>query len=907
MIIKELEISGFKSFANKTRVHFDTSFTAVVGPNGCGKSNILDAVKWVLGEKSVKSIRGEKMEDVIFSGTETRKPANFAEVILTLDNETKIFRLDVPFVKIGRRLYRDGQSQYFINDKRVSRKEVEELLMDTGIGKSSYSFMEQGQMDMILSSKPEDRRYIFEEAAGISRYKSQRGEAEKNLENALLNITRLMDILGELEREHKLKTSQAEKTEKYRELIARQKEHDLKIRYVNLMEIDSRLQEYDEKLNRKRSEREKLQQKVLLMQEKLELQEKERREKTEELHTKGVTNQISRDRIIEWQNSIAIMSVKRKELDLQKLNIQQQMQKVEKRVKQLNEELAAQNQMTLQLDLHIEDARKALETVRIKLVERHEKEKKTLEAISSNGKSLSENRAYTNELREKMEVVIQDLLSSLKQETAQWEKFSVDRNKKIEALKNTIEKIFSDSNPSPNLSGIDKQTLLSQIDEVSSLPPGLYHILFEKGGVHSRKEELDERIIQAEQRARELEHEKIDLQENLEQLREEERSLIRHQETILGDIKSYNVQKDSFFEKEKNLHEHIAHERSSLQFIQNQFAKLDKDIINLDQEQKNREREITRLQQGIQKEIERIESLEKAVEKLEARKEEMLQAIHRENQKVTEIYDSMNELEVKLGTMIGTREAQIQDIYNDYNLTIDEIKEQIGTMKIQTGAEKAKLSEIQKAIEELGPINPLAIEELKTVQQLVDHNREQLEDLTRARNDILGVIKEIHQKSEELFSSTFRQVQENFAQIFNKLFHGGTVDLHLSEPEKPLESGIDIQVQPPGKRPRSLRLLSGGEKALTATALLFSLYMVKSSPFCILDEIDAPLDDQNVGRFLKMLEDFRGGTQFIIITHNKKTMHEADSIFGVTMEEAGVSKLMSVEINRKAVISSENA
>ncbi len=907
MIIKELEISGFKSFANKTRVHFDTSFTAVVGPNGCGKSNILDAVKWVLGEKSVKSIRGEKMEDVIFSGTETRKPANFAEVILTLDNETKIFRLDVPFVKIGRRLYRDGQSQYFINDKRVSRKEVEDLLMDTGIGKSSYSFMEQGQMDMILSSKPEDRRYIFEEAAGISRFKSQRGEAEKNLESAQLNITRLMDILGELEREHKLKTSQAEKTEKYRELIARQKEHDLKIRYVNLMEIDNRLQEYDEKLNRKRSEREKVQQKVLLMQEKLELQEKERREKTEELHTKGVTNQISRDRIIEWQNSIAIMTEKRKELDLQKLNVQQQMQKVEKRVKQLNEELSAQNQMTLQLDLHMEDARKALETVRIKLVERHEKEKITLEAISSNGKSLAENRAYTNELREKMEVVIQDLLSSLKQETAQWEKFSVDRDKKIEALKNIIERIFSESNRLPNLTGIDKQTLLSQIDEVSSLPPGLYHILFEKGGVHSRKEELDERIILAEQRARELEHEKIALQENLEQLREEERSLIRHQETILGDIKSYNVQKDSFFEKEKNLQEHIAHERSSLQFIQNQFAKLDKDIINLDQEQKNRESEITRLQQGIQKEIERIESLEKAVEKLEARKEEMLQAIHRENQKVTEIYDSMNELEIKLGTLIGTREAQIQDIYNDYNLTIDEIKEQIGSMKIQTGAEKAKLSEIQKAIEELGPINPLAIEELKTVQQLVDHNREQLEDLTRARNDILGIIKEIHQKSEDLFSSTFRQVQENFAQIFNKLFHGGTVDLHLTEPEKPLESGIDIQVQPPGKRPRSLRLLSGGEKALTATALLFSLYMVKSSPFCILDEIDAPLDDQNVGRFLKMLEDFRGGTQFIIITHNKKTMHEADSIFGVTMEEAGVSKLMSVEINRKAVISSENA
>ena len=205
MVVKELEISGFKSFANKTIIRFDHAVTAVVGPNGCGKSNILDALKWVLGERSLKSIRGENKEDVIFSGTDQRKAVNYAEVQLKLDNRARLLNIDRDEVKIGRRLYRDGQNQYLLSDQRVTLREIEALLMDTGIGKSSYSFMEQGRMDMILSSKPEDRRSIFEEAAGISRFKSQRSEAERNLDNASLNMTRIEDILRELDRELKVK------------------------------------------------------------------------------------------------------------------------------------------------------------------------------------------------------------------------------------------------------------------------------------------------------------------------------------------------------------------------------------------------------------------------------------------------------------------------------------------------------------------------------------------------------------------------------------------------------------------------------------------------------------------------------------------------------------------------------
>ena len=297
MVLKELEISGFKSFANKTVIRFEHAVTAVVGPNGCGKSNILDAVKWVLGERSVKAIRGENKEDVIFSGTDQRKAVNYAEVQITFDNRQRLFSLDRDEVKIGRRLYRDGQNQYLLSDQRVTLKEIENLLMDTGVGKSSYSFMEQGRMDMILSSKPEDRRSIFEEAAGISRFKSQRQEAERNLENARVNMTRVEDILRELERELKIKTAQAEKTKKYNTLKESMQKHDLKIRLLTIEELGNQLKEKDQKLKKRLAQQEKLRQKSIQTEDKIQQSHAQQQQIQEQLHQKNITNQVSREKL----------------------------------------------------------------------------------------------------------------------------------------------------------------------------------------------------------------------------------------------------------------------------------------------------------------------------------------------------------------------------------------------------------------------------------------------------------------------------------------------------------------------------------------------------------------------------------------------------------------------------------
>lgn len=914
MVIKELEIQGFKSFATKTRLTFDRPITAVVGPNGCGKSNILDALKWVLGEKSVKSIRGESMQDVIFSGTDTKNPANFAQVSLTLDNSGRVFDLAMNEVKLSRRVYRDGQSQYFINDSRVTRRELEHLLMDTGLGKTSYNFMEQNRMDMILSSKPEDRRIIFEEAAGISRFKAQREEAEKNLENAQLNITRLQDIISELEREVKLKTGQAEKTEKYNKLLEDQKEHDLRIKYLNLRKTETSLIELDEKLQKKLQDKEKIKQKIIQLEEKVMLFEKDRDQKQQELHQKDITNQVSREKIAQWQNLLEEQKTRRELLVKEKENIAQQMSLHEKRLKNLRTDLNGQNQLTLELDVRLEDAQATINDLQQKsdrALEQIENLKKEREAYM--GEEAAQN-ATLLELRAEHESVIQELLIALKQEKENWQKheqeqlrLQKDVTEAITGIETDLQSIIDNAKDGKAVTlgdlrkiqtAFKNRNLAEEIGRLGLLGQSLRHLLFEKGGIHSKKEELDEEIKKAQSRLGELDELKKNCDEEISAARDRQIKAQQEQETIRGDLKSFEVQKTSIKEREKNLNDQVKHEEASVKFFKEKYNYTEDQILFIDQEARRLEGDINNLKTGIEKEVSKIESLEKQIARIDEQREKIHKQIFQENEKNSTLFEAVNELEIKHGTLMAGKEALIQEVFNDYNLTYAELEEQFSNSRINLDKEKEKISEIQQKIEELGPINPLAIEELKTVQKLYDHNETQLNDIVDAKKNILAVIEEIHEKSEKLFLDSFGQIQQNFQSSFQKLFKGGQVKLELQDADKPLESGIDIQVQPPGKRPKSLRVLSGGEKTLTAIALMFAIYLVRSSPFCVLDEIDAPLDDQNVGRFLTLLNDFLSKSQFILITHNKKTMAHADAIFGVTMQEPGVSRLLSVELSK---------
>ncbi|MDH5716975.1 MAG: AAA family ATPase [Spirochaetia bacterium] len=913
MFIKELEISGFKSFGTKVKINFDKSISAIVGPNGCGKSNILDAMKWVLGEKSVKSMRGDKLEDVIFSGTETVKASGMATVSFLLDNKNRKLSVDTDEVKISRSLYRDGQSQYYLNGAKVLRKEIEKTLMDTGLGKSSYSFMEQGKMDMILSSKPEERRMIFEEAAGISRYKAQKEEALKNLENTQINITRLKDVQNELNRELKLKEDQANKTKLYNQLIEKKKENELKVHYLALVELEKNLEKNNENLQRKLEEKEKIHQKVLLFEENIKQLDEEKEKNQKELHKKDMTNQINREKISQWEKTVET-NAKRKTYLTSELESQtSQMQKHKNRLDELKKETAAQNQLTLQLDNKLENAEGVLKEISSKIItlekeiQNNEKNFKTLtEEFKENQKSLIT-------LRLELEKVVKDLLKSLKEEKDKWVIHEKEQSNKknhvlskvlaiieelaaIHELLNKKSIIPAQEHVNNLLTSIKEQKWHNLIEEIGDIGEGLRHLLFEKGGIHSKKEEIDDNIEKIEKRNKQIEIEKESLQKQTEEYKTDYSSQVRQKEQILGDIRNIQTQKTNLIERENRLKEQIKHEETSINFLTKQYKRIESEILQLDNYHKDISKEIQNIKKGIENEISLIESIEKKISSIQNKKNEYLEKIHQENQKNSDLFQKVGDLEVKIGTYLGSKEALIQEIYNDFNLTYEQVKERFEKKKIIPEKEKEILKELKRELDYLGPINPLAIDELKNIKNLYDHNKKQLDDVISAKDNIAKIIKDIDEKSAQLFIDSFKKIQHNFTDVFQKLFQGGKAKLSLTDPENPLTSGIDIQVQPPGKRPRSLKLLSGGEKALTAIALMFGIYMVRSSPFCVLDEIDAPLDDQNVNRFLTLLDDFKKNTQFILITHNKKTMSKADFLYGITMEEPGISKVLSVEL-----------
>ncbi|AFM11604.1 chromosome segregation SMC family protein [Turneriella parva] len=917
MLLKELEILGFKSFADKIKVSFSTSVSAVVGPNGCGKSNILDSLKWVLGEKSVKTMRGEKMEDVIFAGTSTRKPANFAQVSLTFDNRLRLLKIDTDDVKVGRRLYRDGQSQYFINDSRVALKEIEDLFRDTGIGKSSYSFMEQGRMDQILSSKPEDRRLIFEEAAGVSRFKAQREEAEKNLENTQLNLTRIQDIQRELERELKIKEAQAKKTAEYNSLMAKYKDHDLKIRYLMVRDSNDKLEDLKEKLSRRHGEKEKIQQKLIQMQERLAALDEDERTLKEELHKKDTSSQMANLQIAQLGQKIEEKETQKASFSSQLAGLKERIGKFEKRIKELKAEAAEQNQFTLKLDLKVSDIQKEIARLQKRIDECAEESAAADADLLRLEAEKAEATKKLNEVHARQEETIRELLDSLKAEKSRWEKTAKNREQaftEIELYCNetsaSLEAILAapdDHLPQmrKDLQRVKDSRIFEKISEkahlLAEMSRGLYEILFEKGGVHSRKEELDEEITALEKQIDLTTKESARLTARKLQLADETSANKQEREKLLGDIKSLNVEITSVKEKEKNLAGQIANEESNMGFVRAQFTEIDRSVVQLAQEQKNLTREVEKLKSSIEKETQRIAGIERDIQKAEEKRRELVQTMKNESGKTDEVFTAINELEGKIGALGGSRDILLQNIYNDYTLTWQELSAQFTSGKMQLADEKEKLTELQRGISALGQINQLAIEEHRHIKEMYDHQQTQVDDILRAQEDIKKVMAEIQAKSETLFRESFEQINHNFAEIFGKLFNGGQAKLDLLEPDRPLASGIEIEATPPGKKTKSMRLMSGGEKAMTAIALMFAIYMVRSSPFCVLDEIDAPLDEQNVGRFLTLLDEFARNTQFILITHNKKTMGKAQVLYGVTMNEPGVSTLLSVELSKAVV------
>lgn len=1181
MHLKKLELIGFKSFAKKTEIFFEKGVTCIVGPNGCGKSNVSDSIRWVLGERSAKMLRGSKMEDVIFQGTDSRDPINFAEVTITIDNSDHALPIQYDEVAITRRLYRSGESEYMINRTLCRLKDVQNLILDTGVGSNSYSMIEQGRIDYILTAEAEERRFLIEEAAGISKYKVKKDEAVRKLDQTDQNLLRLNDIIAEVERNIKYAERQAKRAEQYKVHFEKLKELELQMLAGELLEIENQKKEVEsgkqfiendirvvqESLNgvlgefiaaeqaARAAEQEfieaeqsriQFEQKLLSIQREREMA-RERFHETkssieraaEELKQTDETIQRSEKEIGLKEVEFVSLQEVHKQLSADKLNIENQSSELDQlisersadlsRIGEENFDLAArlararnELQETLMRISSIQDRKKyivnnlaklnsELSTMKsdharidaeifsrqqnihtqsgdiLKSSEDREQADRELQALQIHISELRDqkvNSAHRLEILKNLDgsgfVNIKEMLETMPELQEKYHdvrglldllevqeeyevavaavllehtKAVVAQNPKsaanlIQELKTKgcpqasvliCDQVSESQAPAPISHPLIRERLIqaikiqpgyeklfqnllgdvylvedlheSNVEELVRLAKNArlvtkhgiclgseFHLTLrnsvalpikdyrerekEKSVLIDEIKNLGTQIVAAEQKKAELENivksGQVSLKRGEEglvaqqiQLKQMEtarenlvREIERHQseieletcelyeketdETELGgrqhrtqaeldqlagieaDLKIRTDSANSEILKLKRQKEELlisltraltqfeTHEdterrfQESLNLLKSTFeaAKSRQETLNRDVQEFTERLEKLQTQtenllaqeKTVQSDL--VYSISKAQQKNERRNELFVAKNQLEIQK-TEFQNQINDertklhdLEKRIMELQYKKQAAIDRVNNTYQLSVAE--SEMGAQEEAIDREKmtAAIQELKKKVELCGTVNLLAIEEYEEMKQRFDFLSTQKKDLETSKDELIEAIRKINRTTKQLFEETLTKVREMFKAYFKILFNGGEADLVLVDEQNPLDSGIDIVARPPGKKPQHISLLSGGEKALTAIALLFALFRIKPSPFCVLDEIDAPLDEANNERFVHVVREFLQTTQFIIITHSRKTISMGDSLYGVTMEEAGVSKLVSVKVSQ---------
>lgn len=910
MHLKSLNIVGFKTFADETEINFDPGFTAVVGPNGSGKSNIVDSVKWVFGEKSAKGLRGEKMDDVIFHGTESRRAAGFSEVSILFDNDDRFFNIDYPSVKITRRLYPDGENEYYLNDIRTTRKDIEKTLLDTGIGKSSYSILEQGRVDQILNSKPEERRAIFEEAAGVSRFKLDRKEATKKLEDTNQNLLRIHDIMNSMQKDLEVKEKQSEKAEQYFKLKSDLDESDKNLRYLKLKDFKRRMKKSDEELQEIREKNKSIlsliQNETNLISEKETIKEAKEREIAEidkKLFDHLSKSQIQKEKIAKNKTFIQEYELRIGEI-LSSLELENQATiklEVEKKAIELENERQREIQATLQEEIT------ELESKRVSLELSIKEEEKAIEEKESR---IGENEKRHIILREKQKTVILELIQELenkKRESKEGEEIRNQNKLELVSLTNEFQtklqfalNQLEDSNlaeAKDSLQAIRLDQYSEKLSEFLKKEDDFRNLLFDKDGILSKKESIDQEIedliLENENLTRGIRDNQSNIilfrnqwEETRTQIVELEKKLLESNSRLENQQKEISVLEERIGEIQLRISG--AKEQESV--IREKKESLEKEVEFLEKEIEDAYQEFLSMSRILESEKETLQTL---VEEISGIKSNISK-----NQEVFQnLLPLLSEKERTSSALKVQIDSLVEELYNDYSLTDSELETERGALELDQKAEERRLRSAKSEIQLLGSINPLAIEEYRNIKEIYEHNLKQKQDIESSKKDIEEVLKRINEESEKLFQLTFERIKENFQETFSTLFNGGRATLELTEKEDSLNSGVEIMAEPPGKHVQNLRLLSGGEKSLTAIALLFAIYMVKPSPFCFLDEIDAALDEANKLRFCQILDRFKDKTQFIVVSHAQSTISRANAIFGVTNEEPGISKILSLRLD----------
>ncbi|MFJ7508011.1 chromosome segregation protein SMC [Peribacillus simplex] len=1178
MFLKRLDVVGFKSFAEKISIDFVPGVTAVVGPNGSGKSNVTDAVRWVLGEQSAKSLRGAKMEDIIFSGSDTRKALNFAEVSLTLDNETNSLPIDFHEVSVTRRVYRSGESEFFINNQGCRLKDIIDLFMDSGLGREAFSIISQGKVEEILSSKAEERRVIFEEAAGVLKYKTRKRKAESKLTETQDNLNRVHDILHELEGQVeplKIQSSLAKeflaKKEELEQIEVALTVFEIEELYVKWEKLSQELEKHNEmeqqmagQLHDREAHLKKLRDSLatletsinglqeILLNASEELEKLEgRKEVLKERKKNAAQNKSQLEKaIVEGEAAVERLSLQKEReteilnaLNLEVKGISETLHEKQKSlglfnsdieamieakksdyIEWLNKQASAKNEkqyllqqltqqehknakldmenekfltermditakkmeysqlmdnMTKQLEEHVtyfrnqqnklnaaKDTYQKQETTlykayqflqqaksRKELLEEMEddyagffqgvkevlKAKETLRGIEGAVAELIKvpkeyETAIETALGGAMQHVVvereehaREAISFLKKNRygrATFLPLSVIKAREISANQLSMLKSHSafvgtgssliqyddrHAAIAENLLGtVMITTDLKGANDLAKMMQHRFRFVTLEGDIVnpggsmtggalkqkttsllSRKTELEElhqKLAAMEAKTNQLEKQvkqlKVDVgvqEQTLEQTRKTGESLRLQEQTLKGELREvelqernvnerlqlYDLDKNSYLEEQQQKTARLEELEELLESCKTEIEGLDRLISEMTEQKQsqqsskeslaeetnelrvmlaskrgqlqNQKEKMERIESDLSKETSRLaenkddlglltnemtdsssgeESLEDmaqqklldkngAIEGITIKKQEKNElltevetlelSLKEENRIYRGIIEVIKDEEVKLTRLDVELENRLDHLREEYTISFEGAKEQYPLMMPAEEAQK-RVKLIKLAIEELGTVNLGAIDEYARVAERYEFLLSQKEDLQQAKDTLFQVIDEMDDEMKRRFADTFYSIREEFEQVFKALFGGGRAELKLTNPDDLLNTGVDIIAQPPGKKLQNLSLLSGGERALTAIALLFSILKVRPVPFCILDEVEAALDEANVVRFSQFLRKFSRETQFIVITHRKGTMEEADVLYGITMQESGVSKLVSVRM-----------
>lgn len=1182
MYLKRLELQGFKSFADKTILELMPGITTVIGPNGSGKSNISDAIRWVLGEQSMKSLRGTKSLDIIFAGTQNRKSLGFAEASLVFDNSDGALPIEYTEVTVTRKIYRSGETGYYINKVPCRLKDVLELFMDTGIGKDGYSIIGQGKIDEILSNKSEDRRHIFEEAAGIVKYRTRKQESEKKLEHTKLNLLRINDILTEIEGNLEPLQMQADKAKKYLNLreelknieiglfvynIEKYKQdlekvvQDIEImqsqcndeegrlervkilkeelkssideitetienmsnigfesqkqieqlnsdinvaktriannnenndRYLKeIEEQNAKIQELKEEIEQKNAKKDNLKQNKEKFEKELNEKQAELDKLTEKLSSKELeiegykhTVEENTDKKYELQSEINAQNINYQNFEKRQAQIKQEMQSTiseldgtrlnkEDIAKQFNEienkknkaqnslnevakqrEEANQKIKSFESNINILSSEMRIKESRLKFLIETEKEKegyiksvksllKDCENIKELGKGMNGVLANIIEVPDDLQTAIEMCLGASLQnivtetETdakrlvehlrknnlgrASFLPISSVRGKKLDKIKGNESGVIGIASDLVKYNKKYEQIILNLLGRtviVDNMDTAIkvakqngytFRIVTTEGdlinpsgaitgGSVAKKtvnilgrgkeiEKLEKEIKNLKQKIEKLENDKQNYEESIEGILElsanlekelqeidityatEKQKVISINENIEKLEKRLNRLKEEQANLEKQKEEavstkgdlqveinKIVEQNEELSKIITEFAELNKDdqkyiddlnfdITNLKISVSSfdeSEASIQEIQERINQELENahtsIENKNTQIEQIKKDNEELEKSIQETLQKIEEVKESVNSSSSKIEELKKERAQKSEKLSKQEDeitakfKVIEDLKGQLVKLDVKktkieedingvinkmweeyeltpNNAEQyqkpenvaltqRRVNSLRTEIRELGSVNVDSIEEYKNLKDRYDFMSEQRLDLENTMSKLRKVISDMTQIMKEQFKEKFKVINKNFGEVFAELFGGGKAELTLEDEENILECGIDITVQPPGKKLQNMMLLSGGEKAFTAIALLFAILKINPAPFCVLDEIEAALDDVNVFRYADYLKKFTDHTQFLVITHRKGTMEVADTVYGVTMEESGISKLLSMKLKQ---------